>query len=219
MTATEAEVIAGQAAFNRTTLALYDFFTLDLICRFAWRCDNRRVLDFYARHLSANHLEVGVGTGYFLDRTRFPVERPRVGLLDLNPHCLEHAARRIARHRPEIHRGNVLAPLDPSIRRFDSIGLNYVLHCLPGSLPDKGIAFGHLKALLNPGGRLFGATVLHEGVSRNLLAKGAMAYLNRRRIFSNRQDSLAGLKIALEAHLREVRVEVHGSVALFSGKA
>jgi hypothetical protein len=42
--------------------------------------------ELYARHLSANHLEVGVGTGYFLEHGEFPESEPGLALLDLSPY-------------------------------------------------------------------------------------------------------------------------------------
>src|ERR1700677_1907413 len=87
----------GQAAFTKKGLALYDALVLGLVCRLIWRCPTTRVLELYRKHFSCNHLEVGVGTGYFLDRSDFPTSRPRVALLDLNPNCLDRTARRIAR--------------------------------------------------------------------------------------------------------------------------
>jgi len=209
----------GQAAFTKPGLALYDFLVLQLICRLAWRCSNERILAAYRRHVTANHLDVGVGTGYFLDHAVFPAAQPRVGLLDLNANCLERAARRIARYRPELYQANLLAPIAVNARRFDSVGMNYVLHCLPGALPEKGVAVAHLKALLNPGGVLFGATLLQGGVRRNALAVGLMHLFNSRRTLCNRGDSLEGLESALKQHLRDVRIEVVGCVALFSGRA
>jgi SAM-dependent methyltransferase len=208
----------GQAVFTRPVLALYDWFVLGLTCNLIWRCSTARTLAFYARHLSANHLEVGVGTGYFLDRGAFPVPRPRVALLDLNRNCLERTAKRIARYAPEVHQADLLAPL-PLATRFDSIGLNYVLHCLPGAFPEKGHVFAYLKGLLNPGGTLFGATLLSSGVPRGLVARTSMALYNRLGVFSNQRDDLDGLEFALRQHLADVRVEVVGCVALFSGKA
>jgi SAM-dependent methyltransferase len=208
----------GQAAFSKPVLALYDWFVLGLTCNLVWRCSTSRTLELYRRHLSANHLEVGVGTGFFLDRAVFPVRAPRVALLDLNLNCLERTARRIARYAPEAHRADLLAPLHLAAR-FDSIGLNYVLHCLPGAFPEKGRVFAYLKALLNPGGTLFGATLLSGGVPRSLLARASMAFYNRVGVFSNARDDLAGLELALRTQLAEVRVEVVGCVALFSGRA
>lgn len=62
--------------------------------------------------MPSNHLEVGVGTGYFLDRSSFPVPEPRLALLDLNPHWLKHTEARLARYTPEVYRANALVPGD-----------------------------------------------------------------------------------------------------------
>jgi len=209
----------GEAAFTRSGLAVYDQLVLNLICPLAWGCSNERVLSRYAQYLTGNHLEVGVGTGYFLDRARFPVARPRIGLLDLNANCLERTAARIARYRPEVYRANVLEPIRLDAPRFDSIGLNYVLHCLPGTFPAKGIALAHLKALLNPGGVLFGATVLNGGVPVSPVARVLLCFFNARNTLSNSRDHVDGLRAALESQLHDVRIDVVGSVALFSGRA
>ncbi len=63
------------------------------------------------RHVSGNHLDVRVGTGYVLDHCQFPTKTPRLGLLDLNPTCLEMAAKRLARFQPTIFRANALEPI------------------------------------------------------------------------------------------------------------
>jgi SAM-dependent methyltransferase len=209
----------GQAAFTRTVLAFYDLLVLQLTCRLVWRCPNERILATYQEHLTGNHLEVGVGTGYFLDRFQFPTDRPRIGLLDLNANSLERTARRIARYQPEIYQANVLAPIKINARRFDSVGMNYVLHCLPGGLPAKGVSFAHLKALLNPGGVLFGATLLQDGLHRSGAAVSLMRLCNAYQTLDNVGDSKDGLVLALRQHLNDVRVEVAGCVALFSGRA
>ena len=209
---------AGQRPFNRATLAVYDSLVLELTCRYIWGCPSERTLAFYREHVSANHLEVGVGTGFFLDHATFPVDRPRLALLDLNPICLERTAARVARYRPEIYEGNVLEPIDVPAPRFDSIALNYVLHCLPGALPGKGIVFAHLAKLLNPGGTLFGATVLGGGVQRPLAARTLMRLCNATAVFSNARDDQIALEAALKRHLRDVRIETCGCVALFSGR-
>jgi hypothetical protein len=81
---------AGQAVYSRWTLQLYDLYVLGLSCRLAWRCPASALLPHYDAHVSSHHLDVGVGSGYFLDRCRFPVPRPAIVLLDLNEasHCL-----------------------------------------------------------------------------------------------------------------------------------
>jgi SAM-dependent methyltransferase len=208
----------SQAAFNERTLKYYDRL-LEFTCNRIWRCSIDRTLELYQRHLSSNHLEVGVGTGYFLDRVRFPNPEPRLVLLDPNPHCLRHTAARLARYAPEVYGASVLAPIELGVRGFDSIAINYVLHCMPGALPEKGIAFSNLKPLLNPNGVLFGSTVLREGVPCDLRARVFMRLYNARKVFCNLQDSLAGLTEALEQNLQHVQIDVIGCVAQFSGRA
>lgn len=165
--------------------------------------------------MAATHLDVGVGTGWYLDRCRFPVPKPRVALLDLNSSSLAAAARRIERYRPDIHRADVLRPL-PAIGSFESIALTYLLHCLPGTIAEKPVAFDNLVPHLATGGVMFGATLLSEGVARGGVARGLMRTYNRKGIFSNEQDSLAGLRSELERRFRKVELEVVGCAALFA---
>jgi len=209
----------GQAAFTKPGLALYDALVLGMTCRYIWRCPNARVLEVYRRHLSGNHLEVGVGTGYFLDHVNFPVAQPRLALLDLNANCLERTAKRVARYAPTVHQANVLEPIALGAPRFDSIGLNYVLHCVPGSFPDKGKVLLHLKQLLNPGGVMFGATVLASGVPHTWASSTALRYFNAHQTLNNAEDDYAQFADTLRQHLQDVTIDVVGCVALFSGRA
>lgn len=144
---------------------------------------------------------------------------PRVALMDLNETSLDFASRRIARYQPETYVRNVLAPISIDAPKFDSVGINYLLHCLPGPIESKAVAFDHLKALMNPGALLFGSTLLQDGVPRSRFARRLMDIYNKKGIMSNEHDSLDGLKAALGQRFREVSVEVVGCVALFSGRA
>lgn len=45
-----------------------------------------------------------------------------------------------------------------------------------------------------------------------------MELYNRKGIFCNRDDGLAGLEQGLKKHFREVSIEVVGCAALFSGR-
>lgn len=213
-----AAVHAGQAVYGRLTLAAYDPVVLGLSNRFLWRCPTSRLLRHYRAHLSANHLDVGVGSGYFLDTVPFPEPEPRVALMDLNRAALDFTARRIARYRPEIYRRNVLEPISIDTPAFDSIGLNYLLHCLPGALADKAVAFDHLKTLMQPGATLFGATILGTAKAANPAARALMHLYNRRGIFHNEADTRAVLEAALHARFTSVSVEMVGCVALFSAR-
>ena len=211
------QVEAGQAVYSKSVLSIYDVVVLGFSNRLLWKCPSQRIKQLYNQHVTANHLDVGVGTGYFLDRCRFPSEAPRVGLMDLNPNTLEFASKRIARYRPETYCRNVLEPIVIEGEKFDSIGINYLLHCLPGTIESKSVVFDHLKALMNPNAVLFGSTLLTGGVSRNWFAKRLMDAYNKRAIFSNQNDDLDGLKYTLGQRFREISVSVVGCAGVFSG--
>ncbi len=213
------EVHAGQAVYTRWTLRfLYDVGVLGYSNRFVWKCPTPLQLDWYNAHVSGNHLDVGVGTGYYLDHCQFPSLTPRVALMDLNPNSLEFAASRIARYRPETWQRNVLAPIDFDAPRFDSIGMCNLLHCLPGTLDEKAVAFDHLARLLNPGGRLFGSTLLQGDAPRSWQARRLMAVYNAKGLFSNRDDTREALERALRPRFKEHHLVMHGCVALFSAR-
>ena len=219
MTPTPEQVEAGHAFYTKRALRFYDLAILGYFSRFAWKCPARRIVEHYNEHESANHLDVGVGTGYFLDRARFVSESPRIALMDLNPSCLEVASRRIERYHPEAFRANVLDRIPVDAPKFDSVGMNYLLHCLPGDIRSKAVVFQHLKALANPGCVFFGATLLHNGVPRNWLARRVMDRNNALGIFSNAADDLDGLRAAVAEHFTDSVIAVVGCVGVFSGQA
>ncbi|MEX0819920.1 MAG: class I SAM-dependent methyltransferase [Pirellulaceae bacterium] len=217
MTPTKEQLAAGHAVYTPRMLRLYDLLVLGISNRFIWKCPTAKLLQLYDNNISNNHLDVGVGTGYYLDRCRFPTDRPRITLLDMNSSCLQAAAARIARYSPTCHAANIFEPLNLQDARFDSIGLNYVLHCLPGTMQDKFIAVKHLAALLSPGGVLFGATLLQGGVPRGWPARRLMDLYNRQRIFSNTADDMGTLERGLADTFDSYDLEVVGCAALIRG--
>jgi ubiquinone/menaquinone biosynthesis C-methylase UbiE len=208
---------AGQAAYSPWVLRIYDWFVLGFSCTFAWRCPSRVLLDHYQRHVGTHHLDVGVGSGYFLDNCRFPVPEPRIALLDLNQSSLTFTARRIARLSPRTYCFDVLQPL-PVDETYDSIGLGFLLHCLPGDMDNKATALANLAPVLRDDGVLFGSTILGSGVSHNALGKALMRTYNRKGIFSNLHDSEESLRNALERYFSEVTIKRHGTVGLFAAR-
>ena len=208
---------AGQAIYTPLTLKLYDHAVLSLSCRWVWKCPSSALLANYQQHITGNHLDVGVGTGYFLDKVSFPSAQPRIVLMDMNANSLSACADRIRRYQPQMQRCNVLEPLSFSGERFDSLGMNLLLHCLPGGMGEKAVVMDHLLPLMNPGARVFGATLLQGGVERSLMAKGLMKLYNVKGVFSNQGDALAGLKQELERRLDHVSVQPLGCMGLFSG--
>ena len=211
------DAAAGAAIYSKFVLSIYDPLVFRFENAFVWKCPTPHLLDHYNRHVSGKHLEVGVGTGYLLDNCRFPATEPTIALMDLNPNPLQFTSARLRRYRPTTYLANVWEPIRIDMPSFDSIGLNYVLHCLPGSMGDKGRVFGNLKPFLNPGGVLFGTTILGQDAEFNLLGRLFMAIYNSRRILNNREDSLADLKEALERNFGKHSVHTAGCVAFFVG--
>lgn len=209
------QIARSQQYFNKLSLFFYDAILYGVISRFAWGSSIARLDAHYARHASGNHLEVGVGTGFLLDRVRFPSPL-RLVLMDLSAECLDKTARKVARHAPATCTQNILQPVAHRLAPFDSIAINYVMHCVPGSFAEKGIAFQHLGALLAPGGTLFGTSVLSKDVRKNLLARPFMWLMNALGVFNNTRDSAAGLEAQLRAHFEVLEFGVTGVTAFFA---
>ena len=114
----------------------------------------------------------------------------------------------------------MLDPVDLADARFDSIGANFLFHCLPGELEWKtATVASNLRPYLTAGGVLFGSTILGRGIAHNLLGRRLMRLYNRKGIFSNIEDDLPGLEQGLASRLTDVEIEVVGAVALFAGRA
>lgn len=209
--------IPGQAIYTPVFLEhVYDPLVVRFANRFTWRCSSRELLNLYTNHVSADHLDVGPGTGWYLYRCKFPVPRPRLALMDINPNVLALSARRLARYEPDEFRVNILEPIDIGGRRFDSIGMTHVLHCLPGTMREKARAFDHLLPLLRPGGVIFGSTILSGGVPQTRLSRSQLRQMNDAQVFSNIDDSLGALDEALGLRFSKHTLSAVGSVGIFS---
>jgi hypothetical protein len=216
---TDDAVAAGAAIYSKPFLSVYDLYVLGFSNTFVWQCPSRLILDFYNAHVSGKHLDVGAGTGYFLDKCKFPTHHPTIVLADINTNCLQTTAKRLQRYRPTTHLANVLEPLQIGAADFDSIALNYLLHCLPGNLLSKGAAFRNLKPLLNShGGVIFGTTILGAGIKRNFLADILIQAYNSKGIFSNLNDNSDDLESVLRDNFRDFSIRIVGCVAFFVGR-
>ena len=202
---------------NKRILSSYDFFIIKVRNSLYWRCPSRLMLERYNRFLSARHLDVGPGSGWYLANARWPHDA-QLTLLDLNTVSLSHASARLAALHPATVVANVLDPLPEDVGPFDSIGLNFVFHCVPGTWAEKGVALRHLADRLTPDGVLFGSTILGSGVRHNFFGGRIMRLYDQRGVFHNRDDDAAGLETALRRSFSQVEVEVVGTVALFWGR-
>lgn len=205
----------AQEVYTPRNLAIYDKLVLGLFCSLVWRCPAREMRRLYDTCVGSCHLDIGPGTGYFLDRCHFPTVQPEITLLDLNAECLKVSVKRLARYRPAICQANLMYPLPLPPHHFDSAGMNLVLHTIPGGWEGKGVVFKHVAEVLRPGGMVFGTTVLAEGVPMNRLTRKLLLAQHERANFQNQGDDPEGLRRQLARHFAESHVVTRGTVAIF----
>jgi hypothetical protein len=208
-------VHAGQRIYIKPVLSAYDLFVAGFSNRFVWRCPSREIKQLYKTYLSGNHLEIGPGTGMFPACCATAAHTSMITLVDLNASCLKKSARRLSRYNVTSYRCNILEPFFPDRAPFNSASLNYVLHCLPGTMHDKAVVFDNIQPLLAPGAVLFGSTILGYGARHSLLARVFLRVYNTIGVFANASDSLASLHDTLAERFRTVTVTPLGSVGLF----
>lgn len=136
----------------------------------------------------------------------------------MNRNSLSEASNAISHFQPEIYQADVLNMHDLCVEKFDSISVNYLLHCLPGNFVEKSILFENLKNLLSDEGVLFGSTILGKGVEVNFCAQKIMNIYNKKGIFCNFDDDYDSLSKSLSEHFSKVDIRIIGCVALFSCK-
>jgi SAM-dependent methyltransferase len=214
------DVEAGQRIYTPLVLRLYDLVVLGFSNRFAWRCPSSTMLERYDQHVGRRHLDLGPGTGWYLDHCTWPVERPEITLLDLNENSLSMAVSRLRRYAPRTIRANALDALPVGSARFESAAANYLLHCLPGQIESKAATLAaNVHSHLEPGGVFLGSTILGRGVPHTRVGRRLMRLYNRKGIFSNTEDDERGLARGLETTFSDVEIEVVGAVALFAARA
>jgi SAM-dependent methyltransferase len=235
----------GAYIYNSWVLNIYDIWVLGLSNSFAWHCPTSSILlPFFKDNFSSNHLDIGVGTGYYLAEAvldRPPTSKDNdnyktqhITLVDLNPNCLSTAAARINAAQPTLAPARtVVADVFESLpltsingcvkdertgkEKFDSISLFYLLHCVPGPCSSKARIFENLKTHLTEDGTLYGATILGQGenIRFNWFASTLMGLYNKKGIFGNSGDTEKLFIEALKRNFEKVESRVEGCVLLF----
>ena len=203
----------GQADYTPTLLAVNDRVVIGFLGWFLWRTPLEPIMRGYRDLIRDGHLDVGPGTGWFIERSRLP-DGSRVTLVDPNPNVLRHASRKLKRLDVTAVEADVLKPL-PVDGPFESAALNLVIHCLPGPMSHKALAIQNIAAVLAPTGTLFGATVLGRSANHTWLGRRVLSAFNKRGAFDNLDDTEQGLRQILEASFEEVEIQIAGSAAIF----
>ncbi|KAL8743160.1 MAG: hypothetical protein Q9190_004455 [Brigantiaea leucoxantha] len=218
----------GAAVYSSSwLLALYDWWVLGIVSTYAWACSvPEHTLPFFRRNVTkgGRHLDIGVGTGYYLANT--DLRNVQLTLADLNQDALDATKARLVGSgqvreneiTDVLH--DVTRPLPASCGKFDSISMYYLLHCMPGpAVPAKTATFGHLKYALTENGVVSGASILGKDVSHNLFGRAIMFLGNNvNGMFDNRGDSAEDFEEALRDNFEEVECETRGAIFLFRAR-
>ena len=208
--------IPGQRAYTTWNLYVqYDLFVLLYSNRFVWRCPTSAILKHYRTNATRNHLDVGVGTGYYVKRCFESRRVDRIGLLDANHASLHRAASRVRDLRPECYLHDVLQKPKFRTEPYSSVGMTYLLHCLPGHMETKLACLDNLSSMHAPTANIFGATILTESASMPKEARRLTQIYNLKGYFNNTEDTLDSLRAGLRSRFTHVTIEVLGCVALF----
>jgi len=200
----------------------YDFFTYQINVRFGWGLTLQRILKHYRKFVSQkSHAEVGLATPTLVSQV--VSKDAKITLLDVSDTFLEKSEfwmRDLGYSKVTGYHQDITTPVDPKIPKVDSICLNYVLHCVPGTLApsSKGVCFQHIKGVLAPGGVCFGTTVLGYNAGHNCFGRWMMGQLNgpKLKVFTNTEDSEADLRASLTAAFKRFELKVYGVSAVWA---
>ncbi|KAH8670513.1 S-adenosyl-L-methionine-dependent methyltransferase [Ilyonectria robusta] len=216
---------AGSRLYSSVPLSLYDFWVLWFSNSYAWKCPTKDVLlPLFSETLGERHLDVGVGSGYFPGKTLGSSKCKEVTLADLNPVAIATSEACIAGAVGDsVKVDSLLAdaaeplPLPPS-RKFDSISLYYLLHCMPGPPSRKTAVFRTVRPHLADHGVLVGATILGRQAPMNPIAWALMSFYNHLGVFDNWEDTREVFEAGLRSEFDEVDVRVVGRVMVFTAR-
>ncbi len=206
----------GAWIYTRYLLACYDFLIFRVLSPYVWRCAPQHFIALYKTYMSANHADVGVGTGFILNQCEYTPGHVRIGLFDLQPASLAFTANRLARFQPDTVLCNALDPITSPDQGYDSVALGGLLHCIPGDMTEKASVFDSVKSLMRPGARLFGYTILNREIEKTRLSRCIYFVLYHLKVINGKEDSPCHLSAELSKRFKHVTVEVIGCVALFS---
>lgn len=171
--------------FVSSSIKFYDFLVNDINCNYAWRCNKSNIFNLYKNNIKSNHLEIGPGSGYFLMQND-NLKIRNLYLMDINQPILNESKKNLElkySNTQVINHDIFKKPI--KIENLESVGINYVLHCVPGNLEYK---FENLLKNLPTNVNIFGATVINDSDKQTSLSQAELYFLNSKGIFNNNQD-------------------------------
>ena len=201
--------------FNRIIFKNYDLLVNNLNCKYVWKCELKYIQHIYNNNISKNHVEIGPGTGFFLKKYKFD----NLTLIDVNQDVLEECYKNLENNCKNINiiNHNIFEKNNKlDIRNYDSVGVNYVLHCVPNDLSYS------INNLINniPDEKfnLFGATVIPSEKNDINLANIEIYFLNKFGIFNNKSHSEKNISLYIKNNFQNYNINKIGHSFLFEIK-
>jgi len=211
------DIHAGARYYGALTLPAYDAAVLNIAVPYAWGVPLETGRAMYRRLVGPRHLDIGVATGYFLRKALADRDAAQITLMDLNENATRYAARKLERFDVTEAVGDALEPF-PVDGPFDSIGMFHLLHCMPGTVAQKAVAFDHAIAVLAEGGVCFGASVTPAGRSLNPFGQLVLNASNRTGALNNANDDHDALRTEIESRFSDVKIELRGVMTLWEAR-
>lgn len=208
------QIARGAAVYSPLMLSIYDWWVYGLAVRL-FRCPPQEIFTFYELNVSENHLDIGVGSGLLLKHCLRQQLLERVTLMDLNPNCLDATEKALRPLKVQRVQSDMLQPFPIENEQFLSVGLNFLLHCVPGSLQEKGVVFSHIKRVLARDGIVFGSTVITQPGIAYAPARLLMRRYQQAGIFHNQRDNQEDLQWVLGNLFTNVELVQEGCVLFF----
>ncbi|VVU94689.1 hypothetical protein CPAV1605_414 [seawater metagenome] len=194
------------------SLKYYDYLVNNINCKYVWKCDKSHILNNYKNNMSNNHLEIGPGTGYFLKK--FSCNNTKLTLMDINDNILNYSHGNLINNFKSINSINHNIFQKEFYGNYKSVGINYVLHCIPGRIEDNvQILIDNLQP---KDCTIFGSSVITDTELVSILAKGELYFLNKFQIFNNKNDKSINLIRYLKNKNYNFNYEIIGNVMIFS---
>ena len=208
---------AGARYYGALTLPLYDAAVLNIAVPYGWGVPLKTGREMYRRLVGARHLDIGVATGYFLRKALEERDEAEITLMDLNENATRYAADKLRRFDVTQAVGDALEPF-PVDGPFDSIAMFHLLHCMPGTVAEKAVAFDHAIEVLAPGGVCFGASVTPAGRKLGPLGRMILTASNKTGALNNAADDHDALRAEIESRFHDTKIELQGVMTLWEAR-
>ena len=188
-------------------------------CKYVWQCSDKNICQLYKNNIQKHHIEIGPGTGYYLKP--YISNLNSLELIDVNSNVLRYANMRL--HHSDLKKKitninlfkkNNIIQINNEIT---SIGVNCVLHCVPGPIETNidNLINNIQKQNKNNKIIIFGSSVINDS-NKNILQDFELALLNYFRIFDNKKDNEERLIDYFHHKQLKYKINKIGSIILFS---